>query len=134
MAIFLEFFVLGNNHTLQDPLYTRSITLILCIERNKKNQISNKLNLQVCKLKARQTQTKQVFGKSTGTCAQHYSGVFWNFSIKRHNVLGVTIMNRNWSPHQKSQSPYVNAWSYAQFCYKSLKDTCKQSEKTYQVS
>ena len=36
MAIFLEFFVLENNHTLQDPLYTRSITLILCIERNKK--------------------------------------------------------------------------------------------------
>ena len=36
LAIFLEFFVLGNNHTLQDPLYTRSITLILCIERNKK--------------------------------------------------------------------------------------------------
>ena len=36
LAIFLEFFILGNNHTLQDPLYTRSITLILCIERNKK--------------------------------------------------------------------------------------------------
>merc|ERR1712102_174551 len=73
LAIFLEFFVLGNNHTLQEPLYTRSNTLILCIERNKKNQISNKLNLQVCKLNlARQTQTKQVFGKSTWTCAQHY--------------------------------------------------------------
>ena len=66
LAIFLEFFGFGNNHTLQEPLYTRGIALILCIERNKKNQISNKLNLQVCKLNlARQTQTKQVFSKST---------------------------------------------------------------------
>ena len=48
---------MANNLTLQDPHYTRTIGLILCIEI--KNQSSNKLNWQVCKLNlARQTQTK----------------------------------------------------------------------------
>ena len=73
LAIFLEFFGLRNNLTLQEPLYTRNISPILYTERNKKNHFSNKFNLQVCKLNlARQTQTKQVFGKSTWTCEQHY--------------------------------------------------------------
>ena len=50
---FLEFFILGNNHTLQDPLYTRSITLILCRERNKKIRFHIKSfanRLETCKL------------------------------------------------------------------------------------
>ena len=35
-----------------------------------------------------------------------YSGVCGNLSIYRHNVLVVTIMNRNWSlPHQKESKP-----------------------------
>ena len=76
LAIFLEFFGLRNNLTLQEPLYTRNISPILYTERNKKNHFSNKFNLQVCKLNlARQTQTKQVFGKSTWTCEQHYHQV-----------------------------------------------------------
>ena len=52
LAIFLEFFVLENNHTLQDPLYTRSITLILCRERNKKIRFHIKSfanRLETCK-------------------------------------------------------------------------------------
>ena len=52
LAIFLEFFGLGNNHTLQDPLYTRSITLILCRERNKKIRFHIKSfanRLETCK-------------------------------------------------------------------------------------
>ena len=52
LAIFLEFFILGNNHTLQDPLYTRSITLILCRERNKKIRFHIKSfanRLETCK-------------------------------------------------------------------------------------
>ena len=36
LAIFLEFFGLRNNLTLQEPLYTRNITPILYTERNKK--------------------------------------------------------------------------------------------------
>ena len=36
LAIFLEFFGLRNNLTLQEPLYTRNISPILYTERNKK--------------------------------------------------------------------------------------------------
>ena len=39
-AFFLEFFGLGNNLTLQDHYYTRTISLILGIERNKKSDFN----------------------------------------------------------------------------------------------
>ena len=40
LAFFLEFFGLGNNLNLQDHYYTRTITLILGIERNKKSDFN----------------------------------------------------------------------------------------------
>ena len=45
MAIFLEFFGLRNNLTLQEPLYTRNITPILYTERNKKKSFFKQVQL-----------------------------------------------------------------------------------------
>ena len=48
-AFFLEFFSLGNNLTLQDHYYTRAITLILGIERNKKIIFQWGFSCKTCK-------------------------------------------------------------------------------------
>ena len=48
-AFFLEFFGLGNNLTLQDHYYTRAITLILGIERNKKIIFQWGFSCKTCK-------------------------------------------------------------------------------------
>ena len=48
-AFFLEFFGLGNNLTLQDHYYTRAITLILSMERNKKIIFQWGFSCKTCK-------------------------------------------------------------------------------------
>ena len=112
LAIFLEFFVLGNNHTLQDPLYTRSITLILCIERNKKIRLHIKSFanwLETCKSDLYKLDTcKQLATSSLTTRPAQLvkipaviRGYVWNpYSLCRfyymvyRNVLMVQIVKR----------------------------------------
>ena len=71
-ANFLEFFGLRSNVNVSEWFFTWKMALLLFIERDRKNRIPNKPDLQVCKSDlARQTQTKQVTCKSTWTCPQH---------------------------------------------------------------
>ena len=86
LAIFLEFFVLRNNHTLQGPLYTRSITLILSRERNKKIRFHIKSfanRLATCKSDLYKSDTCKRLATSS-LITIHLAWVIWVKGYKGH--------------------------------------------------
>ena len=56
-------------------------------ERVFKNRVSNKLDLQICKLSlTKQTQTKQILCKIIWICSQHYLRSQWDNGQARHSL------------------------------------------------